>query len=286
MGQTVTIITPVSNIIEKNQLDAFNLLLSLLDLQTYEDIEHLVIDNASTDGTLEMLKDYKNKGFLNFYSEKDSGKINAYNKGIMHAKGKYVTFLSCDDFIHDITAIADIVNLMEANNADFTFAPAYCRHPEGFVFLFNPSMYNAFQVMPCAKQSMFFKKSTLEKEGYFDEKFKLLADLDMIIRLIMHKRTAVAFDNNYVTYKLAEKALNNDDRVIAESKSIFYKNFRNLHPLNEQLLDKMAKFSEFPPALVEKLSQFFPESDKELFLERFEQMHNLRVQAIKNQAKG
>lgn len=286
MGQTVTIITPVSNIIEKNQLDAFNLLLSLLDLQTYEDIEHLVIDNASTDGTLEMLKDYKNKGFLNFYSEKDSGKINAYNKGIMHAKGKYVTFLSCDDFIHDITAITDIVNLMEANNADFTFAPAYCRHPEGFVFLFNPSMYNAFQVMPCAKQSMFFKKSTLEKEGYFDEKFKLLADLDMIIRLIMHKRTAVAFDNNYVTYKLAEKALNNDDRVIAESKSIFYKNFRNLHPLNEQLLDKMAKFSEFPPALVEKLSQFFPESDKELFLERFEQMHNLRVQAIKNQAKG
>lgn len=286
MGPTVTIITPVSNIIEKEQLDAFNLLLSLLDLQTYEDIEHLVIDNASTDGTLEMLKDYKNKGFLNFYSEKDSGKINAYNKGIMHAKGKYVTFLSCDDFIHDITAVADIVNLMEANNADFTFAPAYCRHPEGFVFLFNPSMYNAFQVMPCAKQAMFFKKSTLEREGYFDEKFKLLADLDMIIRLIMHKRTAVAFDNNYVTYKLAEKALNNDDRVIAESKSIFYKNFRNLHPLNEQLLDKMAKLSEFPPALVENLSQFFPESDKELFIERFEQMHNLRVEAIKNQAKS
>ncbi|MBP3924940.1 glycosyltransferase [bacterium] len=286
MGPTVTIITPVSNIIEKNQLDEFNLLLSLLDLQTYEDIEHLVIDNASTDGTLEMLKDYKNKGFLNFYSEKDSGKVNAYNKGIMHAKGKYVTFLSCDDFIHDITAVADIVNLMEANNADFTFAPAYCRHPEGFVFLFNPSMYNAFQVMPCAKQAMFFKKSTLEKEGYFDEKFKLLADLDMIIRLIMHKRTAVAFDNNYVTYKLAEKAMNNDDRVIAESKSIFYKNFRNLHPLNEQLLDKMANYSEFPQALVEKLSQFFPDSDKELFFEKFEQMHNLRVEAIKNQARS
>ncbi len=286
MGPTVTIITPVSNIIEKNQLDEFNLLLSLLDLQTYEDIEHLVIDNASTDGTLEMLKDYKNKGFLNFYSEKDSGKVNAYNKGIMHAKGKYVTFLSCDDFIHDITAVADIVNLMEANNADFSFAPAYCRHPEGFVFLFNPSMYNAFQVIPCAKQAMFFKKSTLEKEGYFDEKFKLLADLDMIIRLIMHKRTAVAFDNNYVTYKLAEKAMNNDDRVIAESKSIFYKNFRNLHPLNEQLLDKMANYSEFPQALVEKLSQFFPDSDKELFFEKFEQMHNLRVEAIQNQAKG
>ena len=124
MEPFVTVITPTYNLLENNLADDFNLLISLLDLQTYPNIEHLVIDNASTDGTVEMLKSYKNKGFFRFFSERDTGKFNAFNKGVMHAKGKYVTFLSCDDFIHDITSIYDIVNIMEANNADFTFSPA------------------------------------------------------------------------------------------------------------------------------------------------------------------
>ena len=172
MEPFVTIITPTHNLIQNNLADDFNLLVKLIDLQTYPNIEHLVIDNMSNDGTIEILKSYKNLGFFNFYSERDTGKFEAYNKGVMRAKGKYVTFLSCDDFIHDITSIYDIVNLMEANNADFSFAPAYCRHPEGFVFLFAPAMHTVFQVLPCARQAMFFKKSMIEKEGYFDEKFR------------------------------------------------------------------------------------------------------------------
>src|SRR5574344_692233 len=235
----VSIITPVHNLIEGEKLDAFNLLISLLDLQTYPNIEHIIIDKASQDGTIEMLKDYKNKNFLTFYSGNDTGKFNALNQGIMRAQGKYVTCLSCDDFIHDITAVADIVNLMEANKGDFTFAPAYCRHPQGFTFLFMPSMHNAFQVMPCARQAMFFKKSVLEQEGYFDEKFKYLADFDLIMKLILHRKNGLYFDTNYVTYKFSESAMNNDQRAIGESKAIFYKNFRNLYPLNEDLLTKM-----------------------------------------------
>lgn len=286
MEPTVTIITPIANIIEKGQLDDFNLLISLLDLQTYPNIEHLIIDNGSKDGTLEMLKDYKNKGFINFFSEHDTGKFNAYNKGVMHAKGKYVTFLSCDDFIHDITAIADVVNLMEANNADFTFSPAYCRHPEGFVFLFAPSMYNVFQVMPCARQGMFFKKSTLEQEGYFDEKFKYLADFDMIIRLVLKKKVGILYDSNYVTYKFADKIGAAEDKAIAESKSVFYKNYKNLYPLNDQLLERMALLSEFPQGLLDKLVNAFPPNDKELFFEKCQLMNDLRVEAVAKQNGG
>ncbi len=162
MEPMVTVITPTHNLLQNNMADSFNLLVQLLDMQTYPNIEHLIIDNGSDDGTIEFLKDYKNQGYLTFFSQRDTGKFNAYNKGVMHAKGKYITFLSPDDFIHDVTAIYDIVNLMENNNADFTFAPAYCRHPEGFVFLFAPAMHTAFQVMPCARQAMFFKKSMIE----------------------------------------------------------------------------------------------------------------------------
>lgn len=283
MEPFVTIITPTHNLLENNLADDFNLLISLLDMQTYPNIEHLIIDNMSNDGTVEMLKDYKNKGYINFFSERDTGKFNAYNKGVMRAKGKYVTFLSCDDFIHDITSIYDIVNLMEANEADFTFAPAYCRHPEGFVFLFAPSMHNAFQVMPCARQAMFLKKSMIEKEGYFDEKFKTMSDFDFIMRIIMKRYTPVYFDNNYVTYKYGVKALENPQRSEEESKAIYFKNFRTLYPLNDDALNKMAKFSEFPQPLLEKLSKYFPDEDRELFFDRCEQMHKLRVDAQKQQ---
>ncbi len=286
MEPFVTIITPTYNLLENNMADDFNLLISLLDIQTYPNIEHLVIDNASTDGTIEMLKNYKNKGFFKFYSERDTGKFNAYNKGVMRAKGKYVTFLSCDDFIHDITAIYDIVNVMEANNADFTFAPAYCRHPEGFVFLFAPSMHNAFQVLPCARQAMFFKKSMIEKENYFDEKFKTMSDFDFIMRIIMKRYKPVYFDSNYVTYKLGTKAMENPQRSEEESKAIYFKNFRSLYPMDDEILEQMAKFSAFPRPLLEKLSTFFPEADRDLFFSKCEEMHQLRVNATNVQQQS
>lgn len=282
----VTVITPTYNILDNNQADAFNLLVELLDMQTYPYIEHLIIDNASTDSTVEFLKEYKNQGYLNFYSEKDTGKFNAYNKGVMHAKGKYVTFLSCDDFIHDITSIYDIVNLMEANNADFSFAPAYCRHPEGFVFLFAPSMHNAFQVMPCARQAMFFKKSMIEAENYFDEKFRVLADFDFIMRIILKKYKPVYFDTNYVTYKYGTKAMENEQKTEEESKAVYNKNFRTLYPMNEEILSKMSKYSEFPKPLLDKLVKFFPEADKDLFYEKCEQMHQIRLNALKTRQQA
>ena len=285
MEPFVTIITPTHNLLENNLADDFNLLVKLIDLQTYPNIEHLVIDNMSNDGTIEMLKSYKNLGFFNFYSEKDTGKFDAYNKGIMRAKGKYVTFLSCDDFIHDITSIYDIVNLMEANNADFSFAPAYCRHPEGFVFLFAPAMHTAFQVLPCARQAMFFKKSMLEKEGFFDDKFKLLADYDLIVRIMLKKYKPVYFDTNYVTYKLGDKVQQNQQKSEAETKAIFNKNYRTMYPLNEDILTKMVTISEFPRPLLEKLCSYFPEEDKELFFERCEQIHQLRLQVKQNTQK-
>lgn len=287
MEPFVTVITPTHNLLKNNMADSFNLLVQLLDMQTYPNIEHLIIDNGSDDGTIEFLKDYKNQGYLTFFSQRDTGKFNAYNKGVMHAKGKYITFLSPDDFIHDVTAIYDIVNLMENNNADFTFAPAYCRHPEGFVFLFAPAMHTAFQVMPCARQAMFFKKSMIEKENYFDEKFKLMADFDFIMRIIMKRYTPVYFDTNYVTYKLGKQVMENEQRAEAESKAIFNKNFRTLYPMNETVLDKMAKYSEFPPQLLDKLAGYFPEADREIFFDRARQLNEIRVNAhkVKNQAQ-
>lgn len=281
MEPLISIITPTNNIINGGFADDFNILVSLLDLQTYPEVEHIIIDNASTDGTVEMLKDYKNKGYLNFFTEKDTGKFDAFNKGIMRAKGKYVAFCSCDDFYHDITAFRDIAAVMEAENADFTFSPAYCRHPEGFVFLFAPAMHNAFQVVPCSRQAMFFKKSVLEKERYFDEKFKLMSDYDLLIRLMMKKYKGIYYPGNFTTYKLGEKSTAAAEKAELECKMIYAKNYRNLYQLTNASLDKMSQYSDFPKELLDKLAEYYPQADKDLFYERCEQMHQIRLSAKK-----
>ena len=278
----VTIITPTSNIVDKGQADDFTLLVNLLDRQTYEFVDHLIIDNASQDGTEVLLKEYKNSGFLTFYSEPDRGKFDAMNKGLLRAKGKYVAFISCDDFYHDITGIADVVNVMEEEDADFCFFPSYCCHPEGYVFQFIPAMLNTFQVAPCPRQAMFFKKSVLNELRGFDEKFKLLADYDLVIRLVLGGYKGVLFDGNIVTCKLGEQVSKNTTQVEAECNHIFYKNYKNMYPMSNEVLDRMVKFSEIPKPLLDKLAMKFPSEDKDLFYEKYKQMYELRMEAVKN----
>ncbi|MBP3821027.1 glycosyltransferase [bacterium] len=278
----ITVITPTYNLVENEKADDFTLLVNLLDKQTYPYVEHLIMDNASTDETVVLLKEYKNSGFLNFYSAPDNGKYDAINKGLMHAKGKYVSILSCDDFYHDVTAIYDIVNLMEAENADFCFFPAYCTDPKdsSVVFLFNPAIHNIFQAMPCSHQAMFFKREALEKLGYFDTKFKIMADYDLMIRLVMNKFKGVMFNGNVLTYKMSENAIKHSVQVEAECSHIYHKNFRNIYPITDEITDRIVKMAEIPKPLLDRLASYFPQ-DRDLFFQRYQDMYNLRLQNAK-----
>lgn len=275
----VTIITATSNIVEKGLADDFTLLINLLDKQTYPFVEHIVIDNASTDGTLDILKEYKNAGYLSFFSEPDNGKYDAFNKGMVRAKGKYVAFMSCDDFYHDITCIMDIVTLMEQEDADFCFFPSYCCHPDGYVFQFTPAILNVFQVAPCPRQAVFYRRESLEELRGFDSKFKLLADYDLMLRMMLNEFRGVYYEKNVVTYKLGEEVMKHTTQAEAESKHIFYKNYKALHPMSDEVIDRMVAFSEMPKPLLDKLADKFPPEDRELYYEMYEKMYNMRLQA-------
>lgn len=278
----VTVITTTSSIVENGQADDFTLQVNLLDRQNYPYVEHIVMDNASNDGTVDLLKDYKNSGYLNFFSEPDRGKFDAMNKGLLRAKGKYISFLSCDDFYHDITAFSEIVPLMEAENADFCFFPAYCCNEEGYVFQFTPSMHNVFQVAPCARQAVVFKKSVLSELNGFDSKFQLLADYDLMIRLVLNRYKGIYYDKNVLTYMLGSQVTNHATQVEAECNHIFYKNYRNLYPITDADTDRMVKISEIPKPLLDKLATRFPDEDRDLFYEKYDAMYNIRLEAANN----
>ena len=284
MEPILSVIITTYNIVEKDKVDDFNLLITLLSKQTYPEIEIIVIDKASTDETNVLLKDYKNKGYINFFSEPDMNKFDGFNKGVMRAHGKYVAFLSCDDFWHDITAVRDIMTFMESNNADFVYSPAYCCYPTGYVYLFPPVIHAAFQVMPCARQGMIFKKSVIEQLNYFDTKFAYFADFDLIIRMLMKRFKGFYYDTNFTTYKLCESIEKNPEKCTQECKQIFYKNYRGLTALNNDILDKMVKTSEFPQELLQKLAVLYPPEERQQFLNDCEEVYKNRVEAVEEAA--
>ena len=280
MEPVVTVITAVKNIISTGKVNDFALQCTLLELQSYPRIEHLIIDGGSTDGTLELLEKYKEKELIRYISEPDISKFDAFNKGLKLAKGKYVTFLSADDFYHDITVFEDIVNQMDTEQAVFSFSPAYCRHPHGTVFLYMPSMYNAFQVVPCPRQSLVFRKSILKAEKGFDTSFKYFADFDLLIRLMLKKYKALYLHRNYTTYKLGTTLFQSPELGDYEAKEIFRKNYGNLCKLDDAILDDMVNKSAFPKELLDKLVKKFPDADAEMFYERCEQMRLMRTEAF------
>ena len=92
MKPLVSVITPVLN-----AADTLELTLLSVSAQTYSNIEHIVIDGGSTDGTVDILQRFQSSAQLRWQSEPDSGMYSAINKGIALARGGYISYLNADD---------------------------------------------------------------------------------------------------------------------------------------------------------------------------------------------
>ncbi len=90
----VTVVTITYNLIKSGREKYVRQCIECVHNQTYQNIEHIIIDGASSDGTLEIFKDYP---WLKVFSEPDKGIYDAMNKGVAKASGKYIVFLNSDD---------------------------------------------------------------------------------------------------------------------------------------------------------------------------------------------
>ena len=92
--------------------------------QSYDNIEYLIIDGKSTDGTLDIISKYKDK-ISKVISEKDNGLYDAINKGINLATGDVIALLHADDFYIDQDVIKEYAKIFNADNADAVYANLY-----------------------------------------------------------------------------------------------------------------------------------------------------------------
>jgi glycosyltransferase involved in cell wall biosynthesis len=162
---------------------------SVLD-QTYPNIEYIIIDNASTDGTVDKVKSYENK-ISKFISEPDKGIYNAMNKGIKLATGNIVGILNSDDFFCNKNVIEKVVAAFQNKDVDSIYGDVQFIDPANINKIirfyssknFKPRKFK-FGFMP-AHPSFYVKKKYFELLGYYHEDYKIAADFELLIRFLL-----------------------------------------------------------------------------------------------------
>jgi glycosyltransferase involved in cell wall biosynthesis len=222
----VTIVTITFNLIKAGREDYFRQCVESVNNQTYPNIEHIIIDGASTDGTIDLLEEYAKKGWISYKSEPDKGLYNAMNKGIDAAKGKYLAFLNSDDFYSNKKAIELSVSALEEEKADFSFAN-YLVIGKGQRYVEKGDLERFIYIMPFGHPTMFAKTAVLKAENGFDETLGLPADYDLVIRLILNGYLSTYVNSEIVTYRLGGVGTTTDHsdeigRVYLKNYSSFY----------------------------------------------------------------
>ena len=151
--------------------------------QKIKNIDYIVVDGGSTDGSLEIIKKYKNK-ISYWISEKDNGLYDAFNKGMQLAKGEYIGIINSDD-IYTRNALTIINKYISKNkNVDFIFGSV--KKHWGILHGFKPwKIKYSWGFYTSHSTGFFIKKSSAKKVGLYNIKYKYHADYDYFYRMIV-----------------------------------------------------------------------------------------------------
>lgn len=155
--------------------------------QTYQDIEHVIVDGASKDGTRELIEAYAKKHTnVRWISEPDKGIYNALNKGIHLATGDVIGFVHSDDILYAPDSITHIAEAFAQQDIQVVYGDLqYVR--EGKVTRrwrsndFNPASLKYGWM--CPHPTMYVRREVYQQVGDYDEWFSISADYDMILRI-------------------------------------------------------------------------------------------------------
>lgn len=195
----ITIITAVYN--SKSSIrDCINSVLA----QDYDDIEYIVVDGGSTDGTIDIIKETGGDNIAYFISEKDQGLYDAMNKGIRAATGDYIGFLHSDDIFYDNNVISRVVAHIKETGCDFLYGDGIYtpeNNPNTIIrnWISGPFHHWKPRVgwLPL-HPTTYVKRETYLELGLYDTSFKIAGDTDLLIRYLIREDLNVSYMHSYV----------------------------------------------------------------------------------------
>lgn len=158
--------------------------------QTYKNIQYIIIDGKSTDKTLSIIDEYREHfgDRLTLVSEKDSGIYNAMNKGLALVKGELVGIINSDDY-YELDAVEKMVEQYEIHGSGvyYGYERLLKNENEYCVSRKSPDFLNETMI---AHEATFITTDTYKKIGNFNEKYKIVADYDLMLRI---KKAEIVF---------------------------------------------------------------------------------------------
>ena len=217
----LTVITVVYN----NVHDIERTLLSVLK-QSYSNIEYLVIDGASTDGTLEVLKKYE-KQLQRLVSEKDQGIYDAMNKGLALASGDYILFMNSGDELYSLDVVEKVFATAKDGDIYYGETEMYDeqwkslgqrRHKTPEAFTWRDFKYG----MSISHQAIYIRRLLTEP---YDLQYKLSADIDWIIKAAKKAHKIVNTKRYVAKYLVGGMSKKKHQQSLLERFQIFSKHY-------------------------------------------------------------
>jgi len=192
-GEEMPVALPLVSIITATFQAAATLLACLesVKAQKYPRIQHIVIDAASTDGTVELLREYAGEHVV-WISEPDRGVYDAWNKGLERAEGEWIAFLGADDELLP-DAVSAYMRLAEAH-PEAEYLSSYVRwiSASGKARrIGGPWEWSRFRRYMCtAHVASMHRRSLFERVGRYDDKLRIVADYELLLRAGPSLKTA------------------------------------------------------------------------------------------------
>lgn len=177
----LSVVTVCYNVVD----DIEKTILSVLNQTCYKDIQFIIIDGGSTDGTLEIINNYKDKIDL-IISEPDKGIYDAMNKGINNANGEYINFMNAGDTYHSLNIIEQLIPYL--GSEDVIYGKSF-HYNNDLSFIRIPCPLEKIEEYnPFDHQATFIKTSVAKNQPYNLE-YKNSADFDQLYQLYKQNKT-------------------------------------------------------------------------------------------------
>jgi len=221
--------------------------------QSHPNVEHIIIDGNSTDGTLNILR--SNERWLSYFlSEPDDGIYSAMNKGLLLAKGEFIAILNADDRLYP-AFIEESLAALRATGADIS----YCNYDNESTAIQCPpiSVGILFSQLSIKHNTFLFSRDAFHKVGGFDEGYKIVSDAKWNRLAFLRGLRFVKVDKSLIFYSArgASAAHTNDQKslIINESSRLI----RELFPFLDDEEASSIYLSNFNNHRLSKISEIF-----------------------------
>lgn len=222
--------------------------------QTFQNFEYIVIDGASTDNSLEIIKGYADR-ITYWVSEPDKGIYNAMNKGILKSKGEYLLFMNSGDWLVDSEIITYFVE--QTIGYDIIAGDVYLYTKENVIFrnTVDEVSYGHFFANSIPHAASLIKRTLFENYGLYNESYKIASDWEFFFIVLIvnqgsfrHVKKAISFfDLTGISNKEEYIELQNNERkeTLIRYFPFIYQSYKKLHDENELLISHEREYREY-----------------------------------------